>query len=83
MNYRIPTASEANTRTNEAVNNYLSRQLEGISQDIEAAIAVGKFSINGNGSLDILVKRKLEELGYKVKTGHQYNEPYYIISWEQ
>lgn len=36
-----------------------------------------------DGSLKPETRKKLEELGYKVETGTQYNEPYYSISWKE
>lgn len=47
---------------------------------IEDAIADGKFSISEDGCLKPEARKKLEELGYKVETDTQYNEPYYSIS---
>ena len=41
----------------------------------------GKFSFSKDGSLEPETRRKLEELGYDVKTGMQKNKSYYSISW--
>ena len=47
------------------------------------AIADGKFSISEDGCLKPETRKKLEELGYKIETGNQYNESYYSISWRE
>lgn len=79
----IPSASEANKMTNNAIDNCTTQQLAELSKLIRDAIADGKFSISEDGSLKPETRKKLEELGYKVETGTQYNEPYYSISWNE
>lgn len=53
-----------------------------MEEQISLAISYGKFSISNDGSLQPETQKKLEELGYEVKTGTQYNESYYSVSWE-
>lgn len=79
----IPSASEANKMTNNAINSCTTQQLTELSKLIRDAIADGKFSISEDGCLKPETRKKLEKLGYKVKTGTQYNEPYYSISWRE
>lgn len=79
----IPSASEANKMTNNAIDSCTTQQLAELSKLIRDAIADGKFSISEVGSLKHETRKKLEELGYKVETGNQYNEPYYSISWKE
>ena len=79
----IPSASEANKMTNNAINSCTTQQLAELSKLIRDAIADGKFSISKDGCLKPETRKKLEELGYKVNTGDQYNEPYYSISWKE
>ena len=79
----IPSALEANKMTNNAIDSCTTQQLAGLSKLIRDAIADGKFSISEDGSLKPETRKKLEELGYKVETGTQYNEPYYSISWKE
>jgi hypothetical protein len=79
----IPSASEANKMTNNAIDNCTTQQLAELSKLIRDAIADGKFSISEDGSLKPETQKKLEELGYKVETGTQCNEPYYSISWRE
>ena len=79
----IPSASEANKMTNNAIFSRTAQQLEELSKQIKAATTDGKFSISLDGSLKPETRKKLEEFGYKVETGNQYNESYYSISWEE
>lgn len=79
----IPSASEANKMTNNAIDSCTTQQLAELSKLIRDAIADGKFSISEDGSLKPETRKKLEALGYKVRTGIQCNEPYYIISWKE
>ena len=77
----IPSASEANKMTNNAIDSCTTQQLAELSKLIRDAVADGKFSISEDGCLKPEIRKKLEELGYKVETGNQYNESYYSISW--
>lgn len=79
----IPSASEANKMTNNVIDSCATQQLAELSKLIRDAIADGKFSISKDGCLKPETRKKLEELGYKVDTGSQYNEPYYSISWKE
>lgn len=79
----IPSASEANKMTNNTIDSCTTQQLAELSKLIRDAIADGKFSISEDGSLKPETRKKLEELGYKIETGNQYNEPYYSISWRE
>ena len=79
----IPSASEANKMTNHVIDSCTTQQLAELSKLIRDAIADGKFSISEDGCLKPETRKKLEELGYKVETGTQYNEPYYSINWRE
>ena len=79
----IPSASEANKMTNHVIDSCTTQQLAELSKLIRDAIADGKFSISEDGCLKPEIRKKLEELGYKVETGIQYNESYYSISWRE
>ena len=79
----IPSASEANKRTNHVIDSCTTQQLAELSKLIRDAVADGKFSISEDGCLKPETRKKLEELGYKVETGNQYNESYYSISWKE
>lgn len=77
----IQSASEANKMTNHVIDSCITQQLAELSKLISDAVADGKFSISKDGCLKPETRKKLEELGYKVETGNQYNESYYSISW--
>lgn len=77
----IPSASEANKMANHVIDSRITQQLAELSKLIRDAIADGKFSISEDGCLKPETRKKLEELGYKIETGTQYNESYYSISW--
>ena len=79
----IPSASEANKMTNNAIDSCTTQQLAELSKLIRDAVADGKFLISEDGSLKSEIRKKLEELGYKIETGNQYNESYYSISWRE
>ena len=79
----IPFAHEANNMTKHVIDGRTTQQLAELSKLIRDAIADGKFSISKDGSLKPETRNKLEELGYKVETGTQCNEPYYSISWRE
>lgn len=79
----IPSASEANKMTNNAIDSCTTQQLAELSKLIRDAVADGKFSISEDGCLKPETRKKLEELGYKVENGTQYNESYYSISWRE
>lgn len=77
----IPSALEANKMTNHVI--FGDTQLEDIGKEIRESIEKGKFYIHGEGYLKSEVRKKLNELGYGIQTGSQYNEPYYTVSWEE
>ncbi len=75
------SASEARKKTENNINNCITKELSEIMRQIEKAIANGKFSISNDGYLQSETRKKLEELGYKVEIGSLYNEGYYGVSW--
>lgn len=77
----IPSANEANCKTKENIENCCTQQLYKISKKISEAIVNGKFSTNGDGYLETETEQRLKELGYKVDTGVQYNQAYWVINW--
>lgn len=79
---KVITAKEANTRTLEIISGRITNELSEMMNNIQNEINEGYFYYSNDGYLHEVTKKKLEELGYKVKTGSQYNEPYYTISWE-
>jgi hypothetical protein len=53
-----------------------------IEKCIEDSASSGAFYVSKSGSIHPRMKRLLEDLGYKVKIGLQYNKPYYTINWK-
>lgn len=76
------SASESHKKTVDNIKNCSTKELAEISKRISDAIANGKFSISDDGCLQYETIQRLEELGYKVQTGNQYNEQYWSISWK-
>lgn len=76
------SASTAYDRTIRNIQNNTTKEMESISKEISNAIQKGKFRITLN-KLSNESRKQIESLGYKVDSGSQYNEMYYIISWEK
>lgn len=76
------SASEAYKKTIDNIKNCSTKELSEISKRIRDAIVDGKFSISGEGCLQYKTVQRLEGLSYKVKTGNQYNEQYWSVSWK-
>ena len=76
------SADEARSKTLENIYNCVTTELHKLSEQINNAVAEGKYSISNDGYLQHGTRLRLEELGYKVQTGSQYNESYYSISWK-
>lgn len=80
---RMLSAKQANAKTKEVIDKYRTEELSKIEKQIMSAISKGEFFINNEGYLSEVAKQRLKADGYKVKQGSQYNESYYVISWEQ
>lgn len=76
------SASEARRKTQNNIDKLEVQQFNELNDQINRAINAGRFSITGTGFLRVAIREKLEELGYKVQLGSQYNDEYYKISWE-
>ena len=76
------TANEAYKKTKDNIKECVTEELSKLEKLINEAVANGKFSISNDGYLQAETTDRLGELGYKVSTGNQYNEPYYVISWK-
>ena len=75
------SAKDANKKTFNNINKCTTEELFKLENQINDAIKLGKFYVSSAGFLQIETKKRLEDLGYNVSVGSQYNEPYYIISW--
>lgn len=78
----FPTAEEAFAETNRNIEHGISQQLEELQAQIKQAISNQKFFINGEGTLDTGVIYWLKKNNYKVTTGSQYSQSYWIIDWD-
>lgn len=78
----FPTAEEAFIETNRNIEYGVSQQLKKLQAQIKQAIFNQEFSINGEGTLDTGVIYWLKKNNYKVTTGSQYNQSYWIIDWD-
>ena len=79
---KVINAKEANAKAIKVFYNDIARELDEIMDNIQNEMNKGHFYYSGSGYLHEATKKRLEELGYKIETGSQYNEPYYSISWE-
>ena len=75
------SAKEANKKTLNSISEDVSIELLRVEDKINNAISVGKYYATIGGTLRAETKRILEQLGYNVKVGTQYNEIYYTVSW--
>lgn len=78
----FPTAEEAFDETNRNIEQGVSQQLQKLRTQIKQAISDQEFFINGEGTLDTEVIYLLRKNNYKVTTGSQYNQSYWIIDWD-
>lgn len=79
---KIITAKEANERTRTEIHNRVTNEIYDVMEKIYEIIKKGKFSFSHGGTLCKETVNRLCELGYKVECNTQYNEPYYVVSWE-
>ena len=85
MNFNAKKAKEL-TKTVKEINKILKNVREDnfLWNPIIRSIEDGRNTvvINIYGEREENFVNELKELGYKVTTGSQYNEPYYSISWQ-
>jgi hypothetical protein len=77
----LPTAQQAREMVENAMINKERKEFEYVSDLILTAINNNQTDVNGDGRLILATTEKLKELGYKVKTGSQYNQSFYSIHW--
>ena len=71
------TATEARNMVNE----YYKKTIGEIEEKIATAAQSGESSVSWEGTLNLQERQKLEELGFTVSVGDQYNVSYVTISW--
>lgn len=79
---QLLSAEDARKRADEAVDNAFTKELQEIAIEINAASKEGRYSYSDDGRIKPRIREKLEELGYKVEVGSQYNSSWYSISWK-
>lgn len=75
-------SEKAKEKALNAVSMRWHEEFNEIEKCIEDSASSGAFYVSKSGNIHPRMKRLLEDLGYKVKIGLQYNEPYYTISWK-
>lgn len=78
----LMSAKQAYEATQKNVKTKDERVFNAVQAKIEDAINDGRFGISEDGILPVNVRKKLEDLGYKVNFGSQYGDPYYSVSWK-
>lgn len=78
----LMSAKQAFEATQKNVKTIGERIFSEIQEKIEDAIKDGQFGISEDGILPVNVRKKLENLGYKVNFGSQYGDPHYSVSWK-
>ena len=75
------SAKEARKQAEQNKQNILNKEMAIIEEEINNEISQGNNNVYINGSISSDVRHMLEQLGYDVKCGSQYNESYVNIKW--
>ena len=75
------SANEAREKTEEVRNSGFERELKRIEHEIEEAIRKGDNNIALDGTISRQTANYMQQLGYEVHSGSQYNESYFTIKW--
>ena len=75
------SAKEARKQSEQNKQNILNKEMATIEKEINNEISQGNNNVYINGSISSDVRQMLEQLGYDVKCGSQYNESYTNIKW--
>lgn len=75
------SAADARKKAEESIDIKTAAQIRDVEGEVIAACEKGDTSIVYGKSLTEKTVNKLQELGYEVVHGSQYNESYYTISW--
>ena len=77
----IPTAEEARQRSDKQTALKIQAEIEKIGKEIERTIENGSHTAYFEWRICQEAKEKLEELGYVVTFGSQYNEHWTSVKW--
>ena len=75
------SAKEARKQSEQNKQNILNKEMTIIEEEINNEISQGNNNVYINGSISLNARQMLEQLGYDVKCGSQYNESYTNIKW--
>ena len=75
------SAKEARKQSEQNKQNILNKEMAIIEEKINNEISQGNNNVYINGSISLNARQMLEQLGYDVKCGSQYNESYTNIKW--
>lgn len=75
------TAKRAREQSDSIVTSKRSALLETIESEIKTQISKGGYCADFAGTIGSNEKKYLEQLGYEVKRGSQYNESYFTVKW--
>ena len=75
------SAADARKKADESIDILVMREIKAVEANVISACEEGKTTITCTGTLSEKTVNKLQELGYEVVAGNQYNETYHVISW--
>ena len=75
------SAKQARKQSEQNRQNILNKEIITIEKEINNEISQGNNNVYINGSISSDARQMLEQLGYDVKCGSQYNESYVNIEW--
>ena len=75
------SAKEARKQSEQNKQNILNKEMAIIEEKINNEISQGNNNVYIDGSVSLNARQMLEQLGYDVKCGSQYNESYTNIKW--
>ena len=75
------SAKEARKQSEQNKQNILNKEMTIIEEEINNEISQGNNNVYIDGSISSDARQMLEQLGYDVKCGSQYNESYVNIEW--
>ena len=75
------SAKEARKQSEQNKQNILNKEMTIIEEEINNEISQGNNNVYIDGSVSLNARQMLEQLGYDVKCGSQYNESYTNIKW--
>ena len=75
------SAKEARKQSEQNKQDILNKEMAIIEEEINNEILQGNNNVYIDGSISSEAIQMLEQLGYNVKCGSQYNESYVNIEW--